>query len=461
MWQKISLRYRLNLLFGALLALWLVADVGRILADAGPRARAEAENMTRLTGEFVAMALPHVREAPNPERALAALVESLQNLRHVRVALSGNDGLAVVGAFAAAADARSKVPAWLAALVRTPPGVTTIPVKIGDRRLGAIVIVGDPTDEIDEVWAAARTQALAGGALALALLGATSLFVRRSLQPLDSAGRALARLESGDYAARATPSGSPEFVDTCRKINSLAQTLSELSSAKADLIERLIDLQDEERKAIAHELHDEIGPHLFALRAGAAMLAARLQAGADPAAEAAAVSLRDQVEALQGQNRRILARLRPAALEEFGLIDALEILAEQWRKAQPGIELALSSSDGIAGLGERASLMAYRFVQEGLTNAFRHAGARRIDVTLCFEPTGRAANTSDPALTGLRIRIRDDGRGVAEEATPSMGFLGMRERVQALGGEVVISNAPEGGAVVEAIFGAPARPGFA
>ena len=64
MWQKISLRYRLNLLFGALLALWLVADVGRILADAGPRARAEAENMTRLTGEFVAMALPHVREAP-------------------------------------------------------------------------------------------------------------------------------------------------------------------------------------------------------------------------------------------------------------------------------------------------------------------------------------------------------------------------------------------------------------
>ncbi|WP_294534218.1 histidine kinase [uncultured Rhodoblastus sp.] len=468
MWQKISLRYRLNLLFGVLLALWLAVDVGRILADARPRARAEAESMTRLTSEFVAMALPHLREAPDPERALAALVENLQNLRHVRVALSRNDGLAVVGAFTGSAEARSQAPAWLTALVRAPVGVTTIPVNVGGRRMGSIVIVGDPLDEIGEVWAAAKTQALAGGALALALLGASSLFLRRALKPLDVAGRTLARLESGDYAARATPSGSPEFVDTCGKINSLAQTLAELSAAKADLIEKLIDLQDEERKAIAHELHDEIGPHLFALRAGAALLAARLQAGGDPAAEAAAVSLRDQVEALQGQNRRILARLRPAALEEFGLIDALEILAEQWRKAQPGVALALSSSAGIAALGERASLMAYRFVQEGLTNAFRHAGARRIDVTLDyepagrdFEPTGRGAKASDPALTGLRIRIRDDGRGVGEEATPSMGFLGMRERVQALGGEVVISNAPEGGAVVEAIFAAQTRPGSA
>jgi two-component system sensor histidine kinase UhpB len=461
MWRKISLRYRLDLLFGALLALWLVVDVGRILADAGPRARAEAESMTRVTRELVAMALPHVREAKAPERALAALVESLQNLRHVRVALTANDGLAVVGAFVAAADAPSPVPAWFAALAQTPLGVTTIPVDVGDRRLGAIVIVGDPLDEIGEVWAAAKTQALAGGALALALLGATNLFIRRSLQPLDGAGRTLTRLESGDYAARATPAGSPEFVETCMKINSLAQTLAELSAAKAQFVERLIDVQDEERKAIAHELHDEIGPHLFALRAGAAMLAARLHAGGDLAAQQAAAALRDQVESLQGQNRRILTQLRPAALEEFGLIDALEILAEHWRKAQPGIALSLTSSERIAQLGERASLMAYRFVQEGLTNAFRHAGAGRIDVTLDYEPTAQPANASDPALTGLRIRIRDNGRGVGAAATPSLGFLGMRERVRALGGEVVIANAPEGGAVVEAVFGAPARAGEA
>ncbi|MGO9390445.1 histidine kinase [Rhodoblastus sp.] len=461
MWQKVSLRYRLNLLFGALLASWMIFDFVRILADAGPRARAEAESMTRLTSEFVAMALPHVREAPEPEPALAALVDSLQNLRHVRVALSGNDGLTIVGAFAAAADARSRVPSWLAAMVQTPLGVSTIPVAIGERRLGSIVIVGDPSDEIDEVWAAARTQALAGGVLALALLCATSLFIRRALKPLDVAGSTLTRLESGDYAARATPAGSPEFVETCRKINSLAQALSDLSAAEAHLIERLIDVQDEERKTIAHELHDEIGPHLFALRAGAAMLAARLRAGGDHVAEAAAVSLSAQVESLQGQNRRILAQLRPAALEEFGLIDALQILAEQWRKAEPAVALALSSSERIAELGARARLMAYRFVQEGLTNAFRHSGARHIDVTLGYVPTNKVANVSDPALSGLRILICDDGRGVGEQAKPSLGFLGMRERVQALGGEVVISNALEGGARIEAIFGAPTQPGFA
>ena len=123
----------------------------------------------------------------------------------------------------------------------------------------------------------------------------------------------LARLQSGDYSARVEPQGSPEFVEICRKINSLAGALSDLRATNEELIARLLDVQDAERKAIAHELHDEIGPHLFALRARAALLASRLKDDPGDSA-AAAISIRDQVEALQGHNKRILARLRPAAL---------------------------------------------------------------------------------------------------------------------------------------------------
>jgi two-component system, NarL family, sensor histidine kinase UhpB len=450
MWRRIALRHRLNMLFGALLLLWLLVDVGRILIDAGPRARDEEESMTRLTSQFVTTALSDVQEAADPEHALAARVASLQNLRHVRVVLS--EGETFSPALVAAEDARSGAPLWFRRMVGGKLYVSAIPVVLQGRRQGSIFIVADPSDEVDEIWSAARTQALAGGALALAVVMAGSLFIRRALKPLESMGAELARLESGDYAARVEPTGSPEFVDTCVKINSLAQTLSELRAANGQLIERLFDAQDEERKAIAHELHDELGPHLFALRAAAAVLATRLSAGGHTSDVAAARSIADQVEALQGHNRRILARLRPAALEEFGLIEALRILVGQWRKAEPSVVLELSASERLAELGERASLTVYRFVQEALTNAFRHSGARRIDATLDYEST-TAPRDGASSLAGLSIRIRDDGLGVTDGAAPSLGFLGMRERVQALGGMVAIGKTPSGGTTVQATFG--------
>ena len=213
-------------------------------------------------------------------------------------------------------------------------------------------------------------------------------------------------------------------------------------------------MQDAERKAIAHELHDEIGPHLFGLRARAAVLASRLKKDDLGDVAAAAISICHQVEALQGQNRRILARLRPAALEELGLIAALKALVEQWRKDEPGVALEFSADPRVTELGERASLMAYRFVQEALTNAFRHSQAHRIEVTLAYDEASTTESVRDPTLSGLCIRISDDGRGLAADTTPGMGLLGMRERVRALGGVVAFGNAPNGGAVVEALFDA-------
>jgi two-component system, NarL family, sensor histidine kinase UhpB len=456
MWRRISLRHRLNLLFAVLLLLWLAVDVGRILIEAGPRARAEDESVTRLTSEFVNAALPRVEEAPEPDRALTALVAELQNLRHVRVTQGDAKESASAPAQASVVDAGSRTPAWFRAMVDAPPNVSTIPVVVRDRQIGSLFIVADPSDEIDEVWSAAVAQIFAGGALAIAVLFASSIFIRLALMPLSAAGAALARLEAGDYDARTAPRGSPEFVAICRKINSLAEALANFSATNLRLIDRLFDAQDDERKMIAHELHDEIGPHLFALRAQAAMLAARMRAKGDEDSGAAATALCGQVEALQGHNRRILARLRPAALEEYGLLEALKILVEQWRRTEPAVTVALSASDRIAALGERASLMAYRFVQEALTNAFRHSGARRIDVTLAYATESAAAGARDPTLAGLRISIRDDGRGLSEQTPPSLGLLGMRERVRALGGAVAIGRSGDGGAIVEATFGSGA-----
>jgi len=449
-WAKITLRHRLNLLFAALLLTWLVVDFGRLLADAGPRARAETESVTRLTSNFVTTALMHVQDSEEPTRDLTALVANLQNMRHVRVGFVAEGDPAIVSTFVAATDA--KAPAWFRAIANAPLNVVAIPVVVRQQRLGSVLIVADPSDEIDEVWSGAQNQAAAGGALALAVLFASSLFIRWALKPLSLAGTVLARLQAGDYSARTKPTGSPEFVETCRKINSLAGALSSLRATNEELIERLLDVQDAERKAIAHELHDEIGPHLFALRARAAVLASRLKKDDLGDAAAAATSICDQVEALQGHNRRILARLRPAALEELGLVAALKTLVEQWRKDEPDVALEFSADARVGELGERASLMAYRFVQEALTNAFRHSRANRIEVSLSYGEASATESVRDPALSGLRIRISDDGRGFAADTTPGMGLMGMRERVRALGGVIEIGVAPNGGAVVAALF---------
>jgi two-component system sensor histidine kinase UhpB len=228
-----------------------------------------------------------------------------------------------------------------------------------------------------------------------------------------------------------------------------------LNRANDALMERVFEAHDEERQLIAHELHDEFGPHLFALRASAAVLAKTV--GDQPAARAAASAIEAQVGELQGQNRRILADLRPAALEELGLIEALEALVAHWRRAEPKMAVTLEVDPRVETLSERAGLMAYRFVQEAMTNAFRHAGATRIEASLKFEAPVETPGLRDPALAGLVIRVADDGRGLQGETEPGMGLVGMRDRVRLMGGSVSIESPQAGGVVVEARF-ATARP---
>jgi two-component system sensor histidine kinase UhpB len=446
MWRSISLRNRLNFIFASLFALWLVADAMHDVWQASGRSRAETQSAMRLTKDFVATTLALAPEAPEPN-AVKNLVASLQHLRHVRAGV-GDPSLA--SSILSEANKESEAPRWFRALAGAPAETAVIPVALKNGGSASIILVADPADEIDEVWGEARENAFEGGLLALVAMGVTSFLVGRAVRPLGVAGAALSKLEAGDYSARAEGDGPPEIRNLNAKINSLAAALGGLNRANDELMERVFDAHDEERQLIAHELHDEFGPHLFALRASAAVLAKTI--GDQPAARAAASAIEAQVGELQGQNRRILADLRPAALEELGLVEALEALVAHWRRADPKMAVTLDIDPRVEALGERASLMAYRFVQEAMTNAFRHAGATRIETSLKFETRIEAPNLRDPALAGLIIRVVDDGRGLQGEVEPGMGLVGMRDRVRLMGGSVSIESPNGGGVVLEARF---------
>ena len=149
--------------------------------------------------------LASLQQSENPERDLIDLVNSLQFLRHVRVGLGPT---ALPAMIAAHNEPRVEAPAWFRALVTTPASVAVIPAVIKGRKVGSIAIAADPSEEIDEVWAQARAEVAAFCALAAVLLVATSLFVRRSLRPLDVAGETLTRLGTGDYEVRAKSEGA-------------------------------------------------------------------------------------------------------------------------------------------------------------------------------------------------------------------------------------------------------------
>jgi two-component system sensor histidine kinase UhpB len=162
----------------------------------------------------------------------------------------------------------------------------------------------------------------------------------------------------------------------------------------------------------------------------------------------------DQANALQQFNRRMLERLRPVGLAELGLADALAALARLWREAHPGVVINTSISPSTATFGETAEVTVYRVIQEALTNVFRHAGATRIDIAV--EP---ARSGTEPAgVDAVLVRIRDNGAGLQADHRQGFGIIGMRERVQALGGSMTVASTDQGVAVEAVVPRGPTQP---
>ncbi len=194
-------------------------------------------------------------------------------------------------------------------------------------------------------------------------------------------------------------------------------------------------MQEQERRDIASELHDEAGPCLFGITANASSI--QNLASQFPNKPTSEISRRVGeilaiTERLKLMNRALLKKLRPGSLGRVGLGELLAELIGGFRRAHPDTEIRLSLGRLAQSYGENIDLTLYRSVQEGITNAIRHGGARHLHVDV--EERSRGAKQS-PAL---RLTLRDDGKGF-EPATPKgFGLTAMTERVRTLGGACLI-----------------------
>jgi PAS domain S-box-containing protein len=211
--------------------------------------------------------------------------------------------------------------------------------------------------------------------------------------------------------------------------------------AEAELVQnrrltQLIQLRlEEERRSIARELHDELGQSVTAIRTIGAAIANRVRADA-PEVHASAMTIVEVAGRIYDTVHGIIRQLRPSALDNLGLREALEELLGSWRERYPDISVRMTLTGNLDALGERINITVYRFVQEGLTNVVRHAAATRAEVTVARH--GEA----------LEVTVRDNGKGLGERNQSDLarfGLMGMRERVEALGGHFEIeSRAGEG-----------------
>jgi two-component system, NarL family, sensor histidine kinase UhpB len=454
MWQKLSLRARINLLLALVLALGLAANIARLVLEAGPRVRAEDQSVVRLAREFIGTIVSGLNAAPDAEVRLNQIVHDLNKLRHVSITRQGES---VERSWAAAdrddnAGARAP-PAWFVTLVHPEKTTVNVPISIKGKP-GSLLITSYPDDEVAEIWDGIITQLQIGTVIAIVLFLITSRVVGRALAPIQTLSEAMTKIEAGGYDTRVKPDGPPELVAICDKLNHLAATLGNAVDDKRRLAERVVSLQDVERKEIARELHDEFGPYLFALRAHASALT-RMADASDPNAGATrkhGSAILEQVNALQQSNRRVLERLRPAGLTELGLREALGALLRLWGEAHPDVAIETAISQSLGDAGETADLTIYRTIQEALTNVFRHAGASSVNVTV--EPVELPSGLAGRG--GALVRVRDNGGGLRADHKLGLGLTGMRERILALGGSLTIASG-DNGVTVEAVIPKDAR----
>lgn len=451
MWQKLSLRARLNIILALFLVLGLAVNVMRLALEAGPRVQAEDQSVIRLARAFLGTLVVSLNETSNPQARLDRTIQDLNRLRHVSITRQGD----IAGNEPPVPDRTidngitSPAPAWFVALIHPEQTSVSVPISIQGKS-GSLVITSHPDDEISEIWDGIVTQLQVGSVIAAALFLITMMVVNRALAPLQSLSEAMKNIGAGRYGARVKPDGSPELAAICSKLNHLAATLEGAVEERRRLAEQAVSAQDAERKEIARELHDEFGPYLFALRAHASSLM-RIADAPRPSAEALRKhggAILEQLNALQQFNRRVLERLRPVGLAELGLFEAVGALVRLWQQAHPDVLIKTAISQSLGETGESADLTIYRTVQEALTNVFRHAGATTVDVTI--RPAEPPADLVRSSQGCALVQVHDNGGGLKPDHKLGLGLTGMRERIVALGGTLTVAS-NESGVLIEAI----------
>jgi two-component system sensor histidine kinase UhpB len=301
-------------------------------------------------------------------------------------------------------------------------------VNVAVLAFAALLLIATPI-RITPKIAAAEAAIVIAGFLAMAAL--SFVLLRGVLSPLRRLAAVMAEVEPLRPGRRLEEREArySEIIAVTRAFNAM---LDRLEDERRSSSRRVLEAQEAERLRIARELHDDIGQTLTATA-----IEAERAAGTPGEQDAALRRAASAVRASLDDVRRIARELRPEALDDLGLVNALLSLCRRV-DAQSGVEVRARIADDLPPLGAAAELVIYRVAQESLTNVIRHAHAARCEVSVRAEP-GQVVLT-----------VSDDGVGLpaGEDLDGGTGVTGMRERALLVDGRLRLGPRPGGGTEV-------------
>jgi signal transduction histidine kinase len=331
-------------------------------------------------------------------------------------------------------------PAWFAALYTALLGAhqpVTRALSVRDKDAGSFVTAADPDAALRQSWARVSVIAAVATALAAGIAVLAALMIGHALLPARTIIHGLRELRRGNTTWRLPRLRATELDHIASAVNDLAEQLARTNAARAALTARLMQVQEEERQALARDLHDEFGQCLTATVAMATLIeasaASRNEEIADDARKITAMQKR-----MMATLRSTLARLRSQTIEELGLEASLrELVSEYNVRTTSGTAFRLSVTGQIAALPTQVAADVYRIAQECLTNAVKHGSPSEVRLGVEYSaPDGRVVS----------LVVEDDGggdiTGMGDQG--GYGLLGIRERIAALGGHLSIGNAAAG-----------------
>jgi two-component system sensor histidine kinase UhpB len=319
------------------------------------------------------------------------------------------------------------------------PSVQDIVVTRDGESAGRIVITTDPAADIAKVWRLIQTAFVAIFLFSASTLALVAVGLTQSLRPLGRLAAALTRIGGGDYAARVGARGPTEIALIGRHFDLMAEQLQLMQGRTRALTAQLLAVQERERRDIARDLHDELGPCLLAANLDVSALIRLNQGRRRDAVEECARGLGGVLDRMQDLVRRMIGRLSLESAEPFDLGAAVADLAGFWRDRCPEIGWTVAAWDCWPELSPAQAVPLFKIVQEAVSNAVRHSGASAIAIDCERQEDG-----------GVAIRVRDNGSGIGANAGTGLGLPGMRERIEALGGTLTIESAPGRGTEIAA-----------
>jgi two-component system sensor histidine kinase UhpB len=439
------LRTRLNLIVALLSAAFVAVLIAAEIEASRDSVREEIEAAHRVAAHLLGRLASVYSNIGGPE-LVVQLVQQLGRVRANEVYLLAPGGEVLYRAPPASYKAGREAPAWFARLLAPAPERETFILRGGVQ----LVVEAQPSRAILDAWD--NTVRLSQiGAMMLVIVNALAFWsLARVLRPIPIVAQGLERIEQGELSFRLPPLAGDEMRAIGAAFNRMAQAVEDkvqaqrqARDAETRLEERreMASLADqrveEERRLIAHELHDEFGQSVTAIRSLAQVIAT--QQGQDPRTAEAARLISDEAARLYDAMHSLIPRLAPLSLDTLGLAATLETLVHDWQRRHPTVAIHLEHRLP-PDLGPSVTLAIYRVVQEGLVNALRHAQAARIDIVI----------EGDEQRVGASVA--DDGIGLpADWSRPGhYGLRGLADRIEQLHGTFTAAHRPKGGTLIEA-----------